>query len=216
MLFRSRCCLGIMEAFFAEVYLRLPAELYTTLRAVDTCARDALPSFTMSLGICLARIRRVRQIVDSWQVEHSDYEIQSELASLLVSLAVQCGLVPSYSVEVEKVKMHWMVFHEVAVWSPWASTRREAIFLLWHTQGSNDSLWALWRGRHAEALRCVDIDPYVRSQRTFMEEEGFTCSMVLNKASGRISTRTQDATPTPARRQTDAPRLDTIPWQTRL
>ena len=53
-----------MGTFFAEVYLQLPAELYMSLRAVDNCACKALPSFTMPLGICLARIRRVRQMLE--------------------------------------------------------------------------------------------------------------------------------------------------------
>ena len=142
--------------FFAQVYLQLPAELYMTLRAVGRGACRALPSFTMSLGICLARIRRVRQMVDSWEVWQDEFEVQRELASLLVALGVQCELLPSDSREVENVKIHWSVFDEVAVWSPWASTRREAISLTWNTSGTNGVLRALWRSRHAEARKRAD------------------------------------------------------------
>ena len=143
--------------FFAQVYLQLPAELYMTLRAVGSGACRALPSFTMSLGICLARIRRVRHMVDSSLVWQDEFEVQGELASLLVALGVQCELLPSDSREVENVKIHWSVFDEVAVWSPWASTRREAISLMWNTQRRNSTpVWALWRRRHAEARELVE------------------------------------------------------------
>lgn len=159
--------------FFAQVYLQLPAELYMTLRAVGSGACRALPSFTMSLGICLARIRRVRQMVDSWEVWQDEFEVQRELASLLVALGVQCELLPSDSPEVENVKMHWSVFDEVAVWSPWASTRREAISLIWQTQGTNESVRALWRRRHGVALGRVDSDSFIRSCREQMEDWEF-------------------------------------------
>ena len=104
-----------MERFFAGVYLQLPAELYMSLRAVNSRACVALPCFTMPLGICLGRIRRVRHMVDSWQVWQDEFEVQKELGSLLVALGVQCELFPSYSREVDMVKMYWMVFDDLVI-----------------------------------------------------------------------------------------------------
>ena len=79
--------------------------------------------------------------------------VQEELICLLVSLGVQCSLALPGDVDLEMVKLHWLVFDQVAVWSPYASTRREAIWLIWKTNVRNDAVRVLWRQRHRAAWR---------------------------------------------------------------
>ena len=165
-----------METWLGRVYLYLPVELYVPVRSVHTCACHSLPPFTVRLGVCIARLRRVRQMVDSWEVCRSNLDAQQELASLIVSLAFQCQLSPVSSVERDLVRLHWRVFDEVAVRSPWASTRREAISLIWRfcggiysSAGVEEVIHRLWRQRHRAALLRIGHYRIVRRARAYMQ-----------------------------------------------
>ena len=65
-----------METWLGQVYLYLSVELYVPVRSVHMCACHSLPPFTVRLGVCIARLRRVRQMVDSSEVCRSNLDAQ--------------------------------------------------------------------------------------------------------------------------------------------